>query len=112
GKDVGVIATEKGWNLYVAGNGGQRPAHAKLLAEDLDSDTLIRTIDRFLMYYIRTGDRLQRTAPWMDEVDGGLEGVREVIMGDSLGICADLDAAMERHIENYEDEWRAVLEDP
>ncbi|WP_425561065.1 nitrite reductase large subunit NirB [Myceligenerans crystallogenes] len=112
GKDVGVIATDKGWNLYVAGNGGQTPAHAKLLAEDLDHETLIRTIDRFLMYYIRTGDRLQRTAPWMGEVEGGLEGVRKVIMEDSLGICADLDAAMANHVRNYEDEWAAVLADP
>ncbi|MBO0609608.1 nitrite reductase large subunit NirB [Myceligenerans salitolerans] len=111
-KDVGVIATDKGWNLYVAGNGGQRPAHAKLLAEDLTREDLITTIDRFLMYYIRTGDRLQRTAPWMDEVEGGLDGVRQVVMEDSLGICADLDAAMADHVASYEDEWRAVLEDP
>ncbi|MFC8943076.1 nitrite reductase (NAD(P)H), partial [Streptomyces griseoincarnatus] len=112
GKDVGVIATDKGWNIYVGGNGGQTPRHAKLLAEDLTSEELLRTIDRFLMYYVRTADRLQRTAPWIEEVDGGLEGVREVIMEDSLGICADLDSAMARHVENYEDEWKAVLEDP
>ncbi|PUB24032.1 assimilatory nitrite reductase (NAD(P)H) large subunit precursor [Promicromonospora sp. AC04] len=112
GKDVGVIATDKGWNIYVGGNGGQTPRHAKLLAEDLTSEELLRTIDRFLMYYVRTADRLQRTAPWIEEVDGGLDGVREVIMEDSLGICADLDAAMARHVENYEDEWKAVLEDP
>jgi nitrite reductase (NADH) large subunit len=112
GKDVGVIATDKGWNVYVGGNGGQTPRHAKLLAEDLTSEELLRTIDRFLMYYVRTADRLQRTAPWIEEVDGGLDGVREVIMEDSLGICADLDAAMARHVENYEDEWKAVLEDP
>jgi nitrite reductase (NADH) large subunit len=112
GKDVGVIATDKGWNVYVGGNGGQTPRHAKLLAEDLTSEELLRTIDRFLMYYVRTADRLQRTAPWIEEVDGGLDGVREVIMEDSLGICADLDAAMARHVDNYEDEWKAVLEDP
>ncbi len=112
GKDVGVIATDKGWNLYVGGNGGFTPRHAQLLAEDLDDDTLVRTIDRFLMYYIRTADRLQRTAPWMDDVEGGVGGVREVIMEDSLGICADLDAAMATHVGNYQDEWRAVLDDP
>ncbi|MFV0251787.1 MAG: nitrite reductase large subunit NirB [Beutenbergiaceae bacterium] len=112
GKDVGVIATEKGWNLYVGGNGGFTPRHAQLIAEDLDDDTLKRTIDRFLMYYIRTADRLQRTAPWLDDVDGGLDGVREVIMEDSLGICADLDAAMAAHVDNYQDEWAAVLADP
>lgn len=112
GKDVGVIATDNGWNLYVGGNGGFTPRHAQLLAEDLTSEELLRTIDRYLMYYIRTADRLQRTAAWMEDVEGGLEGVRAVVMDDSLGICADLDAAMARHVGAYEDEWRAVLEDP
>ena len=83
GKDVGVIATDKGWNVYVGGNGGFTPRHAQLLAEDLDTETLVRTIDRFLMYYVRTADRLQRTAPWIEDVEGGLDGVRAVVMDDS-----------------------------
>ncbi len=112
GKDVGVIATDKGWNLYVGGNGGFTPRHAKLLAEDLDTETLVRTIDRFLMFYVRTADRLQRTAPWVEEYDGGLEAIRAVIMDDSLGICADLDEAVAAHVANYRDEWRAAVEDP
>ena len=112
GKDVGVIATDKGWNLYVGGNGGFTPRHAQLLAEDLSTEDLIQAIDRFLLYYIRTADRLQRTAPWVDEVEGGLDGVRAVVMQDSLGIAADLDAQMAQHVEEYEDEWRATLEDP
>lgn len=111
-KDVGVIATEKGWNLYVGGNGGFTPRHARLLAEDLDTATLVRTIDRFLMYYVRTADRLQRTAPWIDDVEGGLEGVRAVVLQDSLGIAAELDAAMAEHVAAYDDEWRATLADP
>lgn len=111
-KDVGVIATETGWNMYVGGNGGFTPRHAQLLAGDLDDDGLIRAIDRFFMYYIRTADRLQRTAPWCEELEGGLEGLKQVIFEDSLGICADLDAAMARHVENYEDEWAATLRDP
>ena len=96
GKDVGVIATDNGWNLYVGGNGGFTPRHAQLFAEDLDTETLVRTIDRFLMYYVRTADRLQRTAPWVEAHEGGLEAIREVVLEDSLGICADLDAAMAR----------------
>jgi nitrite reductase (NADH) large subunit len=112
GKDVGVIATDKGWNLYVGGNGGFTPRHAQLFAEDLDTETLIRTIDRFLMYYVRTADRLQRTAPWVEEHEGGLDAIREVVMEDALGICADLDAAMAAHVENYRDEWAATLADP
>ncbi|MDT7639472.1 MAG: nitrite reductase large subunit, partial [Pseudonocardiales bacterium] len=111
-KDFGVIATETGWNLYVGGNGGFTPRHAELLATDLDTETLIRTIDRFLMFYIRTADRLQRTAPWVEALEGGLDHLREVIMDDSLGICAELDTAMAAHVAGYADEWRGVLEDP
>ncbi|MFI5929861.1 nitrite reductase large subunit NirB [Micromonospora sp. NPDC051543] len=111
-KDFGIIATETGWNLYVGGNGGFRPRHADLFATDLSTETLIQLIDRFLMYYIRTADRLQRTAGWIEAMDGGLDHLRAVIVDDSLGICADLDAAMARHVASYSDEWRDVLDDP
>jgi nitrite reductase (NADH) large subunit len=111
-KDFGVIATEKGWNLYVAGNGGATPAHARLLASDVSTEDLIRYLDRFLMYYIRTADRLQRTASWLDSLDGGLDRVREVVVDDALGLGAELEAAMVRHVGSYFDEWKATLEDP
>ena len=112
GKDVGVIATDLGWNVYVGGNGGFTPRHAQLLAEDLDTQTLVRTIDRFLMYYVRTADRLQRTAVWVEDHEGGLDAIRAVVLEDSLGIGADLDEAMSGHVEGYEDEWAAALGDP
>ncbi|GGB71024.1 nitrite reductase [Knoellia flava TL1] len=112
GKDVGVIATDNGWNLYVGGNGGFTPRHAQLLAEDLDTETLVRTIDRFLLFYVRTADRLQRTAAWVEDHEGGLDAIRAVVVDDSLGIAADLDAAMAAHVDDYEDEWAAVLADP
>ncbi|WP_062072264.1 nitrite reductase large subunit NirB [Demequina sediminicola] len=112
GKDVGVIATEKGWNVYVGGNGGFTPKHAQLLVEDVDDETVFQVIDRYLMLYIRTADRLQRTAPWQEEYEGGLEAIKDVILNDSLGICADLDEHMTHHIDTYEDEWKAVLNDP
>jgi nitrite reductase (NADH) large subunit len=112
GKDIGVIATENGWNLYVGGNGGFQPTHAQLLAGDLDDDTLIRFIDRYLMYYVRTADRLQRTARWQEELPGGLDHVRDVVCDDSLGIGAELEEAMRRHIGDYQDEWAATLADP
>ena len=111
-KDFGIIATDTGWNLYVGGNGGFTPRHARLLACELDEDTLIRYIDRFLMFYIRTADRLQRTAPWIESLDGGLDHLRAVIIDDQLGIAADLEAAMADHVASYTDEWAAVLSDP
>ncbi|AVM00305.1 nitrite reductase (NAD(P)H) [Gordonia iterans] len=112
GKDVGVIATDAGWNLYVCGNGGMTPKHAQLLASDLDSATLVKYVDRFLMYYIRTADRLQRTAPWLEELEGGLDRLREVVVDDALGLAEDFEAAMARHVEGYACEWKGVLEDP
>jgi nitrite reductase (NADH) large subunit len=112
GKDVGVIATEKGWNLYVCGNGGMKPRHAELLAADLDRDTLIRYIDRFLMFYIRTADRLQRTSTWRDNLEGGLDYLKAVVCRDELGIAAELEADMARIVATYECEWKKAIEDP
>jgi nitrite reductase (NADH) large subunit len=111
-KDVGVIATEKGWNLYVCGNGGMRPRHADLLAKDLDDATLIKFIDRFLMFYIRTGDRLQRTSVWLESLEGGIEYVRKVVCEDSLGIGAELEADMQKLVDTYECEWKKAIHDP
>ena len=111
-KDIGVIATENGWNLYVAGNGGMRPRHAELFATDLDDATLIRYIDRFLMFYIRTADKLQRTSVWRESLDGGLDYLKEVIIDDSLNLAAELEAQMQLVIDRYECEWANALKDP
>jgi nitrite reductase (NADH) large subunit len=112
GKDVGVIATEKGWNLYVCGNGGIKPRHADLLAKDLSDKELIQFIDRFLMLYIRTGDRLQRTSTWLENLEGGIDYVRKVVCEDSLGIGAELEADMQRQVETYACEWKEAIESP
>jgi len=112
GKDVGVIATENGWNLYVCGNGGMKPRHADLLARDLDTATLVKFIDRFLMFYIRTGDRLQRTSTWLENLEGGIDYVKKVVCEDSLGIGQELEVDMARVIANYACEWKAAIEDP
>ncbi len=111
-KDVGVIATEKGWNLYLCGNGGMKPRHAELFASDLDDDTLIRYIDRFLMFYIRTADRLQRTSVWRDNLEGGLAYLQDVIINDSLGLAAELETQMQAVINTYACEWKRTVEDP
>jgi nitrite reductase (NADH) large subunit len=111
-KDFGIIATEKGWNLYVCGNGGMKPQHAQLLAEDLDRETLIRYIDRFLMFYIRTANRLERTATWLNKLEGGLDYLKQVVIQDSLGICAELEAEMANQVATYQCEWQTTIQDP
>ncbi|MCW8125808.1 nitrite reductase large subunit NirB [Microbulbifer halophilus] len=111
-KDVGVIATENGWNLFVCGNGGMRPRHADLFATDLDDETLIKYIDRFLMFYVRTADKLQRTSVWLENLDGGLDYLREVIIDDKLGICDELEAQMANIVGTYQCEWKTAINDP
>ena len=111
-KDIGVIATENGWNLYVCGNGGMKPRHADLFASDLDEETLIRYVDRLLMFYIRTADRLQRTSVWLDNLEGGLDYLREVVIADSLGINAELEQEMQQIVASWQCEWRTTLASP
>ncbi len=111
-KDVGVIATENGWNLYVGGNGGMRPRHALLIATDVNDEMLVKLIDRYLMLYVRTADRLERTANWQEKFEGGFDELQRIIVDDSLGIAADLEAQMERHVATYACEWKTTIESP
>ncbi len=111
-KDFGLIATEKGYNLYVCGNGGARPRHADLLAADLDEETALRYLDRFLMYYIRTADRLTRTSAWLEKMEGGSEYLREVVVNDRLGIADELERQMQGLVDSYQCEWKAVVDNP
>jgi nitrite reductase (NADH) large subunit len=111
-KDFGIIATEKGWNLYVCGNGGSKPQHALLLATDLDDETCIRYIDRFLMFYIKTADPLTRTATWLNKMEGGINYLRNVVINDSLGIGLELEKEMQALVDSYKCEWKEVVESP
>ena len=111
-KDIGVIATEKGWNLYVGGNGGMRPRHANLFATDLHDAALIQAIDRVLMFYIRTADRLQRTSVWVENLEGGIEYLQQVVLEDSLGIGEELDREMAELVQTYACEWKKTLDNP
>ena len=111
GKDLGIIATDAGWNMYVCGNGGMKPRHATLLAGDLDQETLIKYIDRFMMFYIRTAAPLQRTSVWFENLEGGIDYLREVIMEDKLGINEQLEADVAKLVEEYRCEWTDTIND-
>lgn len=111
-KDFGLIATEKGWNLYVCGNGGAKPRHAELLASDIDEETALRYIDRFLMYYIKTADKLTRTSVWLEKLEGGIDHVRDVVVNDSLGLAAEFEADMQRLVDAFVCEWTDVVRSP
>jgi len=115
GKDFGMIATEHGYNLYFGGNGGASPVHAQLFATDIDEDLVLKYIDRYLMYYILTADRLERTAVWQAKLPSGKKGggpiehLKEVIIEDSLGITDELDTRMQFLVDSYHDEWVCIF---
>jgi len=111
-KDFGVIATEKGWNLYVGGNGGMRPRHAELFATDIDSETLLKYIDRIMIFYIRTAEKLQRTSVWMESMEGGLDYLKSVVIEDKLSLNEELETQMSHLIDTYQCEWKSTIEDP
>ncbi|HEX3167599.1 MAG TPA: nitrite reductase large subunit NirB [Chitinophagaceae bacterium] len=111
-KDFGIIATEKGWNLYVCGNGGSKPQHALLLASDIDEDTCIKYIDRFLMFYIKTAEPLTRTATWLNKMEGGLAYLKSVVIDDSLGMNEQWEQEMKHHVRTYQCEWKVAIETP
>ena len=110
-KDIGVIATEGGWNLYVCGNGGMKPRHADLFATNLDKETLIKYIDRLLIFYVRTADRMQRTSVWLENMAGGLEYLKAVVINNKLGLCSELEQQMHYVIDTYQCEWKTTLAD-
>jgi len=111
-KDFGIIATENGWNLYVSGNGGMKPRHGDLFATDLDDETLVKYIDRYLMFYVRTADRLTRTSVWLENLEGGLEYMQKVVIDDHLGVNAELESQMQSVVDTYQCEWKTTIEDP
>lgn len=111
-KDFGLIATDKGWNIFLAGNGGSNPRHATLFAKDVPPSKVVRILDRFLMYYIRTADRLMRTARWVEQFEGGVDRLKKILLDDELGICEELEKEMEALVGTYHDEWSVVVKDP
>ncbi|PKY08837.1 nitrite reductase NiiA [Aspergillus campestris IBT 28561] len=111
-KDFGLISTEKGYNIYVGGNGGAKPRHSDLLAKDVPPEKVVAVIDRYLIFYIRTADKLQRTARWIENLPGGINYLREVVLDDKLGIGADMEQQMEELVGSYFCEWTETVRDP
>jgi nitrite reductase (NADH) large subunit len=100
------------FGLYVCGNGGMKPRHAELIATSLTKPELVKLIDRFLMFYVRTADRLQRTSTWRDNLEGGLDYLKGVLLQDTLGLGAALEAQMQHVVDTYQCEWKTAVNDP
>jgi nitrite reductase (NADH) large subunit len=103
-KDVGVIATEGGeWEISVGGAAGAHVRKSDVLCRVKSQEEAIRLIGRFLIYYRDNAKWIERTYDFAPRV--GMDKLKEILVHDSLGICAQLDAEVEKTIAAYVDPW-------
>ena len=99
-KDFGVIATEKGWNLYVCGNGGvaaapRRPDRGRRRRGDADP------AHRPLPHVLHP-DRATRSSARRAGSSGSTAAstyLKRVVVDDALGICAQLERDMQQLVD-------------
>ncbi|WP_104525577.1 nitrite reductase large subunit NirB [Blastococcus atacamensis] len=110
-KDVGVVAIGNGrWEVYVGGAAGATIRKGDLLATVEGRDAVMTLAGRFMQYYRENANWLERTYDFVPRV--GLEKIKAVLLEDSEGICADLDAGMQRSIDAYTDPWGQDAREP
>jgi nitrite reductase (NADH) large subunit len=103
-KDLGVVAVEGGrWEIYVGGAAGAHVRKGDLLATVDSPAEVITLTGRFLQYYRENANWLERTYAFVPRV--GIERIRQIVVADSDGIAADLDARMQQSINAYSDPW-------
>ncbi len=100
-KDFGVIATEAGWDLYVAGNGGIKVRVTDLLCKVTTDEAVLEYAAAFMQVYREEAWYLERTAPWLERV--GIDYVRTRLADE-----ADRKALQARFLESQ----RHAQQDP
>jgi nitrite reductase (NADH) large subunit len=108
-KDVGVVAVDGGrWEIYVGGAAGAHVRKGDLLTTVDTPAAVITLVGRFLQYYREKANWLERTYAFVPRI--GIERLRAVVVDDSDGIAADLDAGMQAAVDSYVDPWRERTE--
>jgi nitrite reductase (NADH) large subunit len=77
-KDIGLVAVEGGWEIYVGGAAGATVRKGDLLTTVATADEAKRVALAFLQHYREHGDHLERTYGYMERV--GLEAVQEAVL--------------------------------
>ncbi|MGX6603461.1 nitrite reductase large subunit NirB [Micromonosporaceae bacterium Da 78-11] len=104
-KDLGVVAIDGGkWEIYVGGAAGAHIRKGDLLATVESPAEVITLTGRFLQYYRENANWLERTYSFVPRV--GIDRLRELIIDDSDGLAAALDAAMATSVAAYRDPWK------
>ena len=85
-KDVGVIGTVEGWNVYAGGSGGAHPRIGDLIAEVKTEKEALALVDRIIAYY-KENAQIERMGEFIDRI--GLEAFKAAVLGDLEGAPAE-----------------------
>jgi nitrite reductase (NADH) large subunit len=103
-KDIGAVAIEGGrWEIYVGGAAGGSVRKGDRLCTVDTEDEVLTCIGRFIQYYREHGRYLERTYHFLERI--GIDNLRKILLEDSLGICANLDAGIQKAVDAYIDPW-------
>jgi nitrite reductase (NADH) large subunit len=109
-KDVGAVAIgDDKWEIYVGGAGGSHVRKGDLLCTVGSEDEVLMYTGRFMQWYRENAKYKERTYTFIERV--GIERVRAVVVDDSEGIAATLDADMARSVAATKDPWKEA-DDP
>jgi nitrite reductase (NADH) large subunit len=104
-KDLGAVAIEGGrWEIYVGGAAGGSVRKGDLLCTVDTHDEVLLYMGRFIQYYREHGKYLERSYSFLERV--GIDTLRKILVEDSLGICAHLDAEIQKAVDAYRDPWQ------
>lgn len=104
-KDIGAVAVEGGkWEIYIGGAAGAHVRKGDILCVVNSHDDVLKYSARFMQYYRENAKYLERTYGFVERV--GIEKIRAVVVEDSDGIAAQLDAAIQASIDAHEDPWK------
>ena len=107
-KDLGTVAIDGGrWEVYVGGAAGSRVRKGDVLCVVDSHDEVVTYMGRFTQYYREHARYQERTPGFVERI--GIQTLRQVLVEDSQGICARLDAEIERTVEAYVDPWEEAL---
>lgn len=67
-RDVGIMGTPRGFNVYVGGNGGVTPRTADLLKEHCTDEEVFDLVDRIINYYKENAKRNDRLGRLIDRI--------------------------------------------
>ena len=104
-KDLGAVAIEGGqWEIYLGGAAGGTVRKGDLLCTVDTHDEVLKYMGRFIQYYREHGRYLERTYLFVERI--GIDTLRKILVEDSLGICAHLDADIQKAVDAYRDPWQ------